>query len=122
MFVEGDTLMEGSSKDFWEILPKFALQYQFSPTAHIYLSASKGYKTGGYNEQAFSKLLQNALAASIMRNAMSGMPGGGGAPGGTPGGSTADEPTSRSSSPTTPKGAGPMSLADATRCLTTGSR
>lgn len=94
MFVEGDTLMEGSySKDFWEILPKFALQYQFSPTAHIYLSASKGYKTGGYNEQAFSKLLQNALAASIMRNAMSGMPGGGGAPGGTPGGSTADEPT-----------------------------
>src|SRR5690606_17680419 len=37
--------------------------------------------------------LQNALAASIMRNAMSGMPGGGGAPGGTPGGSTADEPT-----------------------------
>lgn len=86
MFVEGDTLLQGNySKDFWEILPKFALKYQFSPTSQIYLSASKGYKTGGYNEQAFSKLLQAALAESIMRNAMSGMPGGIGGPGG-PGG------------------------------------
>ncbi|MBK5195220.1 MAG: TonB-dependent receptor [Proteiniphilum sp.] len=84
MFVEGDTLLEGNySKDFWEILPKFALKYQLSPTAHMYLSASKGYKTGGYNEQAFSKLLQNALAESLMRNAMAGMPGGGGTGGGT---------------------------------------
>jgi outer membrane receptor protein involved in Fe transport len=61
----------------------------------MYLSASKGYKTGGYNEQAFSKLLQNALAASIMRNAMAGMPGGGAPGGGAPGGGTATpaEPT-----------------------------
>ncbi|MFA7154842.1 MAG: TonB-dependent receptor [Proteiniphilum sp.] len=85
VFVEGDTLLKGNyAKDFWELLPKFALKYQFSPTSIIYLSASKGYKTGGYNEQAFSKILQSALAASIMRNAMSGMPGGGtGAPGGS---------------------------------------
>lgn len=83
MFIEGDTLLKGNySKDFWKLLPKFALKYEFSPTSIIYLSASKGYKTGGYNEQAFSKILQSALAASIMRNAMSGMPGGGGAPGG----------------------------------------
>ena len=84
MFVEGDTLLEGNySKDYWEILPKFALKYELSRNAHMYLSASKGYKTGGYNEQAFSKLLQNALAASIMRNAMAGMPGGGAPGGGT---------------------------------------
>ena len=58
------------------------------PTYHlfslIYLSASKGYKTGGYNEQVFSEVLQNALSASIMKNAMSGMPPGmfpGGGPG-----------------------------------------
>lgn len=92
IFVEGDTLLEGNySKEFWEILPKFALRYQLSRNAHMYLSASKGYKTGGYNEQAFSKLLQNALAASLMRNAMAGMPGGG-APGGG-GGVSAPEPT-----------------------------
>ena len=69
MFIEGDTLLGDSySKDFWKILPKFALKYQFSPTSQIYLSASKGYKTGGYNEQAFSKILQNALRQSLMRN------------------------------------------------------
>ena len=82
MFVEGDTLLKGNySKEFWKILPKFALKYQLSSGGMVYLSASKGYKTGGYNEQAFSKILQSDLAESIMRNAMSGMPGG--MPGGT---------------------------------------
>ena len=99
-FVEGDTLLEGNySKDFWKILPKFALQYQFTPTAHIYLSASKGYKTGGYNEQAFSKILQKVLSKSIrekgmkkMSEMMNGGPGGG-MPGGAPGGASVEEPT-----------------------------
>lgn len=85
IFVEGDTLIEGSfSRDFGQLLPKFALKYNYSPTSMIYLSASKGYKTGGYNEQVFSEVLQGALSESIMRNAMSGMPPGmlpGGAPG-----------------------------------------
>ena len=85
VFVEGDTLLEGSfSRDFGQFLPKFALKYEFSPSSVIYLSASKGYKTGGYNEQVFSEVLQNALSASIMKNAMSGMPPGM-FPGGTPG-------------------------------------
>lgn len=84
-FVEGDTLIEGSfTRDFGQFLPKFALKYEFSPTSVIYLSASKGYKTGGYNEQVFSEVLQNALSASIMKNAMSGMPPGM-FPGGNPG-------------------------------------
>lgn len=85
IFVEGDTLIEGSfSRDFGQLLPKFALKYNYSPTSMIYLLASKGYKTGGYNEQVFSEVLQGALSESIMRNAMSGMPPGmlpGGAPG-----------------------------------------
>lgn len=85
IFVEGDTLIEGSfSRDFGQFLPKFALKYEFSPTSVIYLSASKGYKTGGYNEQVFSEVLQSALSASIMKNAMSGMPPGM-IPGGIPG-------------------------------------
>jgi len=74
--VEGDTLIEGSyRKDFWEILPKFALQYQISPTSQIYLSASKGYKTGGYNEQVFSEVLQTALHESIVGQMPPGMGG-----------------------------------------------
>lgn len=86
VFVEADTLIEGSfSRDFGQFLPKFALKYDFSPTSMIYVSTSKGYKTGGYNEQIFSEVLQNALAESIMQNSMSGMP-----PGMFPGGGASD--------------------------------
>ena len=81
IFVEADTTLQGNySKDYWEILPRFALKYQFSPRGMAYLSASKGYKAGGYNEQAFSRILQDALTQSIMSKLM---PGGTGAPDGT---------------------------------------
>lgn len=74
--IDGDTLIEGSfSKSFWKILPKFALKYEFSPTSIIYLSASKGYKTGGYNEQVFSEVLQNALEESLKSSMPPGMGG-----------------------------------------------
>lgn len=73
--VDGDTIMQGNfSKSFTKILPKLAFKYQPLETAFVYLSASNGYKTGGYNEQAFSKLLQNSLMESLMRNAMKAMP------------------------------------------------
>ncbi|MDR2815084.1 MAG: TonB-dependent receptor [Proteiniphilum sp.] len=75
--VEGDTLLQGNySKDFLQVLPKFSLKYQFSPTAQVYLSASKGYKTGGYNEQVFSDVLQSALMESMVRNVLKKAPGG----------------------------------------------
>ncbi|MGV8964630.1 MAG: TonB-dependent receptor [Candidatus Saccharimonadaceae bacterium] len=77
MFVESDTLMQGNfSKDFWEVLPKIALQYDLTDNAFVYLSASKGYKTGGYNEQSFSKLLQDAMQTALRKKIMSRMPGG----------------------------------------------
>ncbi len=91
MQVNGDTTMQDSfSKTYWEILPKFALKYQPVQTAFVYLSASKGYKTGGYNEQAFSKLLENSLMQSLMKNALKGMPSMPG-PGGS--GAASTEPT-----------------------------
>lgn len=75
--INGDTLLQGNfSKDFWEILPKFALKYQMSSTSQMYLSASKGYKTGGYNEQVFSDILQDALAESLMSKSPVGPPAG----------------------------------------------
>ncbi|HHU26384.1 MAG TPA: TonB-dependent receptor [Bacteroidales bacterium] len=77
ILVEGDTLLTGSArKVFWEVLPKFALKYRLSPTTSLYLSASKGYKTGGYNEQVFSEVLQFALAESLMRNVFRQIPSG----------------------------------------------
>lgn len=75
MPVNGDTLLQGKlSKDFFQVLPKFALKYQPSKTAFAYLSASKGYKTGGYNEQAFSDILQGGLEQSLMRNTFNMVP------------------------------------------------
>lgn len=83
--VKGDTIMQGMfSKNYWEILPKFALKYQPVETAFVYLSVSKGYKTGGYNEQSFSQILQNSLMESLMRNAMKAMPPRPGAGGSAP--------------------------------------
>jgi len=94
MAIEGDTLMQGSySKDFWEILPKFALKYQLSTGGMMYLSASKGYKTGGYNEQAFSKILQSALSESLMRGIAAKMPPNMPLPGGPPSGGGTVKPT-----------------------------
>lgn len=74
--VESDTLMQGRfSKDFWQVLPKLAVQYDIKEDAFVYLSASKGYKTGGYNEQSFSKISQDIMRESLMKKLMGGMPG-----------------------------------------------
>ena len=80
--IKSDTLMEGRfSKGFWEVLPKIALQYDLRDDAFIYISASKGYKTGGYNEQSFSDILQSAMQEALMGNMPGGMaPGGSGRP------------------------------------------
>lgn len=49
--------------DFTELLPKFSALYRFGNhrLSNLYLSASKGYKAGGFNTQMFSEVLQNAL-------------------------------------------------------------
>ena len=92
--------MEGRfSKGFWEVLPKIALQYDLRDDAFVYASVSKGYKTGGYNEQSFSDILQNAMQQALMSN----MPGGM-APGGSPGrpGSTPPSESDNSEKPIAP--------------------
>lgn len=74
--VNGDTaFIENFSKNYVELLPKVALGYEMSKDLSFYLSASKGYKSGGYNEQAFYKILQNSLMESLMENALGGIPG-----------------------------------------------
>ena len=57
------TYFEGKlSNDYLQLLPKFALQYDFNTRNNIYASVSKGYRSGGYNIQMFSDLLQNNLS------------------------------------------------------------
>lgn len=47
------------SHDYIQLLPKFALQYDFDKNNNIYATVSKGYRSGGYNIQMFSDILQN---------------------------------------------------------------
>lgn len=52
--------------DYLECLPKVSLQYAITPTARVYASWSKGYRSGGYNVQMFSDLVQGKLQSSMM--------------------------------------------------------
>ena len=56
------------SKDYFQLLPKFALQYDFANgKSNLYASVSKGHRSGGYNYQMFSELLQSSLKNDMMR-------------------------------------------------------
>lgn len=56
------------SKDYLQLLPKFALQYDFPKNlGNVYATVSKGYRSGGYNIQMFSDLLQSSLKNDMMR-------------------------------------------------------
>ena len=56
------------SKDYIQLLPKFALQYDFNDAkSNAYFTISKGYRSGGYNYQMFSELLQSSLKNDMMR-------------------------------------------------------
>lgn len=46
---------------FIEILPKIAVSYNVSSQSNIYASVAKGYKSGGYNTQMFSDVLQQRI-------------------------------------------------------------
>ncbi len=50
----------------WQILPKAALQYDFGTTGNVYVSAAKGYRSGGYNIQNYSDLSQVQLRRDMM--------------------------------------------------------
>lgn len=44
-----------------QLLPKFALKYDIDHQNNIYGTASRGFRSGGYNIQMFSELLQSTL-------------------------------------------------------------
>ncbi|MEA4840556.1 MAG: TonB-dependent receptor [Bacteroidales bacterium] len=61
-----NALLEGlESKDFWQVVPKVSLQYDFNAKNKVYASFSKGYQAGGYNIQLFSDLIQAELKAAM---------------------------------------------------------
>lgn len=57
-------------KDHTQLLPHFALSYSLGERERdniVYLSVSKGFRSGGYNVQLFSDLVQSALRNDMMR-------------------------------------------------------
>ncbi len=57
------------STDYLQLLPKFAIQYEWNKNNNIYATVTKGYRSGGYNIQMFSDLSQTGMKRSMM-NAM----------------------------------------------------
>ena len=55
--------------NFLELLPKFAVNFT-TGAGNIYLTATRGYKAGGFNTQIFSDILQNKLKSKLMSDAM----------------------------------------------------
>lgn len=59
--------LSGNEKnDYLQLLPKFAIQYSFDRKNNIYASVSKGYRSGGYNIQMFSDLIQGELKNAMI--------------------------------------------------------
>lgn len=55
--------------DYLQWLPKIALQYAITPYNNVYASWSKGYRSGGYNVQMFSDLVQGDMKSRMMASA-----------------------------------------------------
>jgi outer membrane receptor protein involved in Fe transport len=51
--------------DYIQLLPKLAIKYNFDSKNNVYVSIAKGYRSGGYNVQMFSDIVQNGLQNSI---------------------------------------------------------
>ncbi len=64
---------------FWEFMPKVAVSYDLpmESGSSVYASIGEGYKSGGYNTQMFSEVLQQRLMSQMMQS-MPQMPGAGG--------------------------------------------
>ena len=61
-----------------ELSPKFELKYTIDPDNFLYVSASRGYRSGGYNFQMFSNLIQSQIRSGMMSELMKNMGGMGG--------------------------------------------
>lgn len=64
----GPNFMGKETNDYLQLLPKFALKYDIDSRNNIYASVSKGYRSGGYNVQMFSDIIQSELSSSMIKD------------------------------------------------------
>lgn len=53
-------------QDYVQLLPKFALQYEWKKGNSVYATVSRGYRSGGYNIQMFSDLVRKELKNAMI--------------------------------------------------------
>lgn len=49
------------SMEALELLPRFELEYKILPSLFAYATVARGYRSGGYNFQAFSNIIRNEM-------------------------------------------------------------
>ena len=50
----------------YSYFPKLAFKYDFSPANNMYVSITRGYRSGGYNVQMFSELIQSDMQQKMI--------------------------------------------------------
>ena len=56
-----------ANNDHFHCLPKAALKYDFGKTGNVYVAVSRGLRSGGYNVQMFSELMQQEMRVQMMK-------------------------------------------------------
>jgi len=59
-------------KDYVQLMPKVAIKYDFNKNNNIYATVSRGTRSGGYNVQMFSDLLQSSMKNLMMADIQQG--------------------------------------------------
>ncbi|MBO7119881.1 MAG: TonB-dependent receptor [Bacteroidaceae bacterium] len=60
------TFLGRTTNHNWHVLPKASLKYDFGKVGNVYASVGRGYRSGGYNVQMFSDLLQVEMRREMM--------------------------------------------------------
>lgn len=66
-FAVENMMKDKLSDDYFQLLPRFALKYDFNG-GNVYASISRGYRSGGYNVQNVSELMRSLMTADMMTN------------------------------------------------------
>ncbi|MDO4497381.1 MAG: TonB-dependent receptor [Bacteroidales bacterium] len=68
------TEYEGTlNRDTWQVLPKVALKFDVTEHSNLYASVAMGQRSGGYNLQMFSDLIQGAMQKKMMDDVKQGV-------------------------------------------------
>jgi len=72
--LETDILYQGTlTNDYFRVLPKVALKYDLANGSNIYTSFAVGQRSGGYNLQMFSELIQGKMRINMMEGVKEGL-------------------------------------------------